>query len=262
MTLVDKEIRSLIDEGVLVNADAQNVGSISCDLSTASFAQKENDALTSFTLNPGESVFVACNEMVRLPNDLCARIVLRNSRIREGLNLTAPVYQPGHETRLFFRLTNVSEKVIQLKEGAKYASVMFEKLSEAPETPYKGTFQQELSFVNMGDYHKEYKLELSEVEEKAEDLKKMEKNIYANVITLMTVFIGLFSLINVNIEFAYADKVELARMLVYNLVTVGSIAFLVFLIRMTTAKISKKEFWILLGFTVIALCVAVVIAIV
>lgn len=261
MTLVDKEIVALIDKGVLVDADPQKVGSISYDLCSDYFSQKADDELKEFTLSPGESVFVACQECVHLPNNLCARIVLRNSRIREGFALTAPVYQPGHSTRLFFRLTNTTEKSIQLVSGSIYASIMFEELSQVPDAPYDGAFQSELRFSGMGEYHKEYKLDYSEIEEKAESIKHVEQNIYANVITLMTVFIALFSLINVNVELAYAETIATNRMIVFNLVTIGSIAFLVSLIRLSITRKPKADFWLLLLVTIAALVTAVIIAV-
>ena len=260
MTLVDKEIQSLLDAGILIDADPKNIGSISCDLRSYHFAQEANDEMEEFTLAPGESVFVACQECVRLPNDLIARIVIRNSRIREGLSLTAPVYQPGHETRLYFRLTNMTEKAIQLTKDSKYASVMFERLASAPNKPYNGTFQKELSFSKMGAYHKEYKIELSEVEEKADNIMHMEKNIYSNVITLMTIFIALFSLINVNVELTYAANIETSRMIVFNLAMIGSIAFLVSVIRLSMSKKKKWEFWVLLVLAILSLVGAVMIA--
>ena len=260
MTLVDRDIHALIQSRTLLNADDKHVGSISYDLRTMYYAQGDGEYKKTFELAPRESVFVACEEIIHMPDDMIGRVVLRNSRIRAGLMLDAPVYQPGHKTRIFFRITNVSEQPMKLDNTAEFASIMFERLDRAPDQPYQGEFQQELDFKNLGAYHKKYKAELQDYEDKTASLHNMEKSIYGNVITLLSVFIALFSLINVNIELAYADTVEIARMLVFNLTTVGSIAFLVALIRSSISR-KKPEFWILLVLAAVAFVAAAVIAV-
>lgn len=261
MTLVDRDILALIQSRTLLNADEKHVGSISYDLRTMYYVQKDSEYKSEFHLAPGESVFAACEEIIHMPADMLGRVILRNSRIRSGLMLDAPVYQPGHKTRIFFRITNVSQQTMKLTKDAEFASMMFERLEHAPEHPYEGEFQEELDFKNLGSYGKKYKAELQDYEDKAASLHSMEKNIYSNVITLMSVFIALFSLININIELAYAETVEVARMLVFNLTTVGSIAFLVALIRMPSSSRKKPDFWILLVLAVVMFGIAVWLAI-
>ena len=102
---------------------------------------------------------------------------------------------------------------------------------------------------------------MTTLEEKADSIKHLERNIYSNIITLMTIFIALFSLINVNIELAYAEVIERQRMIVFNLTTIGSIAFLVSLIQMCFAH--KKGIWvgILLVISLVILGLAVKVAI-
>ena len=259
MTLVDKDIYALIQSHTLLNADDQHVGAISYDLRTMYYAQGDGEYKDVFELAPLESVFVACEEIIHMPENMIGRVILRNSRIRAGLMLDAPVYQPGHHTRIFFRITNVSEQSMKLDKASEFASILFERLASAPNQPYAGEFQQELDFKNLGSYRKKIKAELSDYDDKAQSLHNMEKSIYGNVITLLSVFIALFSLINVNIELAYAETVEIARMLVFNLTTVGSIAFLVALIRSSLSK-KKPEFWLLLILAVIMFAAAVWIA--
>ena len=261
MTLVDKDIRAMIEASLLLNADTTHVGSISYDLRTKYYVQNDNEFKDSFDLSPSESVFVACEEIIRMPNDMIGRIILRNSRIRSGLMLDAPVYQPGHHTRLCFRITNVSERTMRLGRDAEFASIMFEQLDHAPENPYDGEFQEELDFKNLGSYRKKYKMELQDYDDKAASLHNLEKSIYGNVITLMTVFIALFSLININIELAYAQTIEVGRMIVFNLTTVGSIAFLVALIRLPSSARKRPEFWGLILLAVMLFITAIIIAV-
>lgn len=260
MTLIDRDIHALIQSRTLLNADDKHVGAISYDLRTMYYAQGDGEYRDFFELAPHESVFVACEEIIHMPDNMIGRVILRNSRIRAGLMLDAPVYQPGHKTRIFFRITNVSEQPMKLDKTAEFASIMFERLDHVPDQPYQGEFQQELDFKNLGSYRKKYKAELKDYEDKSTSLHNMEKSIYGNVITLLSVFIALFSLINVNIELAYAETVEIARMLVFNLTTVGSIAFLVALVRSSISR-KKPEFWILIGLAAAAFIAAVCIAI-
>ncbi len=266
MLLVDSDIRELIRDKILDPRDipeeeVQNsVHSVHYDLHTEYFAISETAQLPKYDLNPGESVFVGCCEQIKLSDDLVARIILRNSRIRQGLSLEAPLYQPGHHSLVFFRITNVSHNVISLDTNNGIAAITFERLDHAPQTSYDGVFQEELSFQNMGSYAKQYRLEMTELEEKADSIKHLERNIYSNIITLMTIFIALFSLINVNIDLAYAKEIERQRMIVFNLTTIGSIAFLVSMIQMCFAH--KKGFWMvtLLLISLIILGVAVCVA--
>lgn len=246
MILVDKDIRKLIEDGVIYRQDNYSdglmmsaIGAIGLDLHTEYYANVAGHRQTSFDLHPGETVFVGCNEIVKMPKCLAARIVLRNSRIRQGFVLEAPVYQPGHHTRLFFRLSNLSDKVIHLSTGESFASVMFEQLTGEPEKPYEGAFQNELDFSDMASYDSLYKQQMKSVDEKVDALKDMEKNVYTNTITLMSIFIALFSLININIDLAYAKEIAQSRLLISNLVTIGSIAFLVALIKPFVVR--KKE---------------------
>lgn len=261
MILVDKDIRQLIKANALLNANERGIGSISYDLTTHHYIQNDANPKDTFLLAPRESVFVACEEIVEMPNDLVGKIILRNSRIRAGLMLDAPVYQPGHKTRIFFRITNVSEKSMNLDKSSRFASIMFERLNCVPETGYNGEFQNELDYKSLGAYKKKYKAELQDYEDKENSLHNMEKSIYGNVMALMSVFIALFSLININIELAYADSVAVSRMLVFNLTTVGSIAFLVALLRLHYSSRHKRESWFLFAAALAMFVAALLIAI-
>ena len=267
MTLVDTDIRKLISDGILAAGDdtlsakamAGSVHAISYDLHTRSFVNNETVNMDECRLAPGESVFVSTKEIVHLPNDLIARIVIRNSRLRQGLSLEAPVYQPGHETRIFFRLTNVNNKAVDLGIHSGYAAVMFERLDNAPEKPYSGEFQNEMAYSDMAGYTAKYKEELVNIDGKIDEIKHLEKNIYTNTITWMSIFIALFSLINVNVDLAFAQDVDQLRLIVSNLVTVGSISFLVSLIQLCFAH-NKRTYgiWgVLLAVSLVVLVFAV-----
>lgn len=128
MYLSDTKIQELIDSKVLLNADASNIGQVTYDLRTEGFYINESKQ-SEVELGPGDSTFVSCVECVALPNDLTASVLLRNSRIRQGLSLDAPLYFPGHGTRLFYRVTNVSGSTITLDKSKASPRLPFSTLT-------------------------------------------------------------------------------------------------------------------------------------
>lgn len=253
MILVDTDIRKMVENGSLYCENGlshddmvRSIQAIAYDLHTNSYTRSKEVNFETCILAPGESVFVACKEIVKMPADVAGKIILRNSRIRQGLSLDAPVYQPGHHTRLFFRITNVSNAAIALTKDSSFASIMFEKLTSIPEKHYDGTFQGEMTYKDLADYDSEYSKEMNKFDEKVDEIKHLERNVYTNIITLMSIFIALFSIINVNIDLAFAENVERTRLIITNLVTVGSIAFLVSLTQLCLAHKSKRTVWIVM----------------
>ena len=152
MLLSDGEIRKLIEQDMLVNADKNNVGTITCDLRTKRFVFSDGLSRASCKLQHGDSAFVECVEGVQLPHTIAARVLLKNSRIREGLTLDAPLYFPGHRTVVYYRVTNVSADTITLCSARPIAQIAFERVEKPVDNAYKGTFQDEMEFCGMGRY--------------------------------------------------------------------------------------------------------------
>lgn len=244
MVLVDREIMSRVENGNLIDSfDHTCLTNIGYDLRAKKF-YNDAEPKESITLKPNESAFVESVEIVNMPNDLLAQVVLKNSRIRIGLSLDSPVYQPGHKTRIYFRLTNVSAKSIDLYSGEQYATIIFDKLSGSPDHPYDGAFKDEFSYIGLGDYKDVYKRQIREIEKKTEDLKSMESGIYANVLVILTIFIALFSFLTTNISLA-ANSATIDQYFIFNALLLGCISFLVALME-TILKPSKKVllYWI------------------
>lgn len=241
MILVDKQIKERIHQDrLLENCQEAHVMNIGYDLVADQFTNQKQQSSSHYLLVPGDSVFVRTKESVNMPYDLAAHIVLRNSRIRQGLSLDAPVYQPGHKTRIFFRLTNISKSSIQLKQGDELAAILFEKLENSPDHPYQGTFQDEFDYRGMGTYGPQYSQQMQEIQDKMTDLKDLEKSLYGNVITLMTIFIGIFSLVNLNLTAATSAAWSMKELLLYNLCVIGGISTLAGLVRILVPDLGKK----------------------
>lgn len=242
MLLVDHELKERIkNDGLLQGIQENNIFNIGYDLICDSFSRQPNDQSDFYKLLPGESVFVRSKETLQLPTDLCAHVCLRNSRIRQGLSLEAPVYQPGHKTRVFFRITNISTSEITLYSGEGIASIFFELLHAQPDKPYNGTYQGEFDYTGMGQYAPRYASQMKQVEDRLADLKNMEKSVYGNVVTLMTIFIGIFSLVNLNLTAAHSATWSMAELLMYNLCIIGGIFTLAGLIRVLVPPLHHKS---------------------
>ena len=228
MLLIDKKLfeqgASMIDP-----FDKEQVTNIGYDLKTDCYFLDVNTSKKEVDLAPGDTVFVRAAETIKLPDNMAAAVQLRNSRIRQGLSLTAPLYQPGHNSKVFFRVTNVTKQVIHLDTKNDMAYLVFIQLEDKVENPYNGAFQNEEAFVGLSTYRSALADDVSDLEKKVDTVKNIEKNVYGNVLSIMGIFIGIFSLINVNLSLVTASA-SMATLLTFNFATVGAIAFLIGLI--------------------------------
>lgn len=163
--LTDVEITKIIEDKVLENADVKSILSIGYDLKPQAYYNTNKEYYERITLDPGDTIFVECREFVSLPPNMMAQIQLRNSRIRQGLRLDAPIYQPGHKTRIYYRISNISKSVITLSEDDGTAYILFYYLDNTPTKLYNGAFQDEAGeFFGMSTYSEQFRKEMSKVE--------------------------------------------------------------------------------------------------
>ena len=112
---------------------------------------------------------------------------------------------------------------------------MFEKLDGPVDAPYRGAFQMEDQYRGMGSYKNLYASDMRKIDKKMDDLRGLEKHIYTNVLTMMAVFVAVFSIINVNVSLV-KDASSLLTLVVSNLCTIGAIGFLVSTVRSSSAN--------------------------
>lgn len=229
----------------IYDGNSDQVKNIGYDLQTKRF-YRDSKSSTECTLNPGESVFVESEETIYFGSKMTGIVSLRNSRIRMGLRLDSPRYQPCHKTRIYFRLTNISSDALELRTGEDYAMLIFDQLEDEPSKGYDGTYQKEFSFKGLADYKSVYRDQIQSVEGKIKNLQEMERSIYGNVITILTIFVTIFTLLNVNIELAKSTA-SAFTFLNFNLAILGGISFLsVFLSELFGRNKGKKHFlWII-----------------
>lgn len=80
---------------------------------------------------------------------------------------------------------------------------------------------------------------------------------YANVLAIMAVFVGVFSLININVSLV-TQNIAIKTLLVTDFTMVGAIGFLIAMVSFITSS-HKKIIWLP---SVIAFAVALILAIV
>ena len=118
MVLTDRELRTLNQEltaqnkPLISDAKSDQFFSIGYDLTTSGFYVGQEAEKSNISLAPNDSVFVKSKEVIDLPSDVMAYVSLRNSRIRQGLSLTAPIYQPAGE-----RCRRAGQKRQQYRNG-------------------------------------------------------------------------------------------------------------------------------------------------
>lgn len=252
MICVDKDIKQFIknsndkdcQDTRIFDGIESNVTSVGYDLRTKNFCHGVNLVSKEYTLDPGEGVFVAAEETVHMAQDMIGRIFLKNSRLRQGLSLEAPVYQPSHKSRMFFRVRNVSDNRITLKAGESYAMLMLERLDQKPEALYSGAFADEDIFKGLAGYSAAYGSQIEEVGVKLDKMEKIEERTYTNVSVLLTIFIGIFTLLNVNVTLAQQAS-TLKNFVMFNAGTLSAIGFLVALVNEIMQKNDKYQIhWI------------------
>ena len=239
MPLGDRKIRELLDSGVIEGGDTGSIGPVSYDLATEAFHTVDGKS-KRVELAPGDSVFVSSVESINLPDDITADVRLRNSRIRLGLSLDAPLYFPGHHTRVFYRVTNVSANAITLDTSKGIAQLVFERVDGGVDKPYRGSFADEFDYTGLGRYESIYADDYRKVSDKLDEVKGIERRMYGNVLAIMAIIAAVFTLVNVNVGSA---DVGLVRLLACNLSTVGSFAALVALIAGLLKQDSRRA-WV------------------
>ena len=240
MYLHDEELKRVC-LSALEGLSENNIQTIAYDLTLETIVEvgEERREKSSYSLKPGETVFIASKELLTVPVDCMGFVTLRNSCIRMGLELAAPVYYPGHKTKVFVRITNISNDEVELNRGDSIVSLMLYRLDGETAHPYDGKYSGQLKYDNINDFTSTRLPELRKIERKADDIKGIEKNIYTNVITIMTIFIGIFSLLNLNLAFLKND-VSTNYMVLYNFMMVTGISILTTLISLVMNSTKKK----------------------
>jgi hypothetical protein len=201
MILVDKEIKKLGTSVIVEGYDESSVGPVSYDVTVDTIITESNN-VTSYKLAPGEAVFVKTKEKIKVPTDILVRVGEKTSQMRMLLSVSGPHYFPGHETYMYLRVHNISMNTIEIAEGVKIAQIFFEQLSDTPDVTYDrqqgASYNNENQYRGLGNYKDEYERRVSRINDARDKLEDSVNNIYVNIMTIMGVFVSIFSLIMVN----------------------------------------------------------------
>lgn len=261
MILVDKDIKERVARNELIISEYQkaNLNGVSYDLTLDKVLDKNGKEQQEYELEPGETVFIRTREKLSIPTDIVGRIAEKNSRMRQGLKVDGPHYQPGHVTYAFLRVQNMSIHKIRLESGMKIAQIMFEQLTRVPDVPYSAqngaSYQNEVSYVGLGNYKEEYERQTRKAVEKAkEDIEGISQRIYANVLTIMGILVAIFSMLTINYSAFQNATLDARYIMVMNLTLALCIVIMMGIIMIFVNKAKSK--WFLVAYIVILIILA------
>jgi dCTP deaminase len=147
--LVSQQIRTLIDQGVIEEADLEKcLGPASYELRVGSYLPSERlDAITlsvgeAVVVQPGEVLPVGTFEKVNLPEDILGFLYLRSSYARRGLlPWSQGIVEPGYRGALTIVIHNHSKNYLPIVGGQRITHLMFSTAAEKTEQPYRDIYQ-------------------------------------------------------------------------------------------------------------------------
>lgn len=268
MILVDKNIIERVEQDNLIaeNYNQNNVNCISYDLTVDKILTKDKIKKSIYKIMPNETIFVKTKEKINMPYDLIGIVTEKNSRMRQGLKVDAPRYQPGHSTFVFLRVHNISNQIISIEENSKIAQIMFETLCEKPDITYdkqeNASFNDEQEYVGFGNYEDEYSKQIKDVdatiEQAKEDIDTMSHKIYSNVLALMGIIVAIFSLITINYNAATQSNLNFKFIVAMNLSLAFCIVLMMGLIFIFLNTKKHNALWVIYLIVFILLAAAVV----
>lgn len=252
MILIDRDIKQRSSQIFIEGYDESSVTSISYDLHVQGIII--NDSLNdSYILRPGEFVFIKTVEMIHMPDDLMGRIGEKNSRMRQGLSVSGPHYYPGHKTYIYLRVQNITSGTIKIKKNDKIAQIFFEQLTAVPDTTYEqqsdAAFNDEEQYRGLAKYKDEYEERMNKIQDTNKDLDEKINHLYANILTIMGVFVSVFSLIMVNFTNISSKNLSKEFIIPMNLSLGIVIALFIGLLLVFINKANNK--WFLLAYIIL-----------
>lgn len=201
MVLVDKDIIQRNQEIFINGYNQKNVQSISYDIHVKEIITDETN-VEEYDLNPQQAIMVRCIEEISVPMDLMIKIENKNSLIRNGISIVAPVYNPGHRTPIYIRVENISSNIFKITKDMPIAQLIFIKLSSKPDITYdqqgNASFNEEWKYKGLSKYKDYYEERTRKVEKAKKELDDKESSIYTNILTMMGIFVSIFSLVSIN----------------------------------------------------------------
>lgn len=124
---------------------------------------------------------------------------------------------PDIKPIFFLRVHNITSKNIPLYKGQGIAQIMFDYLSIEPEIPYSkdtsNSYQNESNYLGIqGEWRKNWLEQFKKYDYQIDKLEDIENRIYGNILTLMGIFISIFSLLSFNFN-AISSQIDIISLL-------------------------------------------------
>lgn len=116
---------------------------------------------------------------------------------------------------------------------------MFYQLNESVTHPYDGVYKQQFDFANVNGIHSVQTAIFNAAHSAKEQVESITKNIYATVLTLMSIFIAMFSVITLNAKGLPVPHTGIG-IIFYNFVLIGAMSAFVQLVSFLIDRISCK----------------------
>ena len=138
MVLVDRDIKELVVKDNLIgNFNEDRLGAISYDVIIDKFILDGIECDDGeYLLKSGSYIYIKTLESLNMLDNICCKVIEKNSLMRIGLKVDWPLYQPGHKTNIFLRVMNISDKDIVLNREMEIAQLIFLELSGIPDRTY------------------------------------------------------------------------------------------------------------------------------
>ncbi len=161
MILSDNTIKAMLSSGELQISPIDDMSiqpaSVDCRLGDHFLIVEENqmDLITldseikyreieseTITIPPHSFLLATTQEYIKMPDDLTAFVEGRSSIGRIGLFIqNAGWVDPGFEGRITLELYNASSLPIKLQSGKRICQLVFAKMDQVADTPYRGKYQ-------------------------------------------------------------------------------------------------------------------------
>lgn len=94
-------------------------------------------------MNPGNFRLTSAEEMFEMPNDVMGVVHDKSSLARRGVAVQNTVIEPGWRGHLTLEITNHGAGILAMLRGSAIAQVLFHRLDEPTEMPYRGKYQDQ-----------------------------------------------------------------------------------------------------------------------
>jgi deoxycytidine triphosphate deaminase len=103
---------------------------------------------SSIDIPPGSTCLIVAEEIFRIPTNIFAKVTTLGQVFASGLAAENTFADPGYTGPLYITMTNVSSRILSLKQGDPLARVEFHKFQHNPHRTHVGFQGRRKSFIS------------------------------------------------------------------------------------------------------------------